>query len=196
MLGLARLPLPELADKLHDRASRSLAAVKALVARLIPPQLGAASAPESASDATGDPLQQWRQIARRNIVGVGRVLGLRQSADADDADLPVPDFRSRADQPQPRYARHAVAGGARFHRRAVAARHRAPPGARPAFNAHGNDARRPGSGLRRARSRRLPTAEHSRRCASSTRYAVSLPARPCWCCSMRPWRRSISLQCS
>jgi ATP-binding cassette subfamily C protein len=70
MLGLTHLPLRELADSLHDRASQSLTAVKVLVSHLTSPQLGAASALESASDSAGDPLQTWRQIARRNIVGV------------------------------------------------------------------------------------------------------------------------------
>ena len=42
------------------------------------------------------------------------VLGVRQPADADDADLPVPDFRSRPDQPQPRHAGDAVGSGARL----------------------------------------------------------------------------------
>lgn len=70
MLDLARLPLPELADKLQGYASRSLAMAKALVARLTPSPADADSAPVSGSDSAADPLQQWRQVARRNIVGV------------------------------------------------------------------------------------------------------------------------------
>jgi ATP-binding cassette subfamily C protein len=70
MLDLMRLPLPELADKLQGYAGQSLAVAKALVARLTSSQAHAASTPVSDPDSAADPLQRWRQIARRNIIGV------------------------------------------------------------------------------------------------------------------------------
>ena len=106
-------------------------------------------------------------------------LGLRQSADADDADLSVPDFRSRADQPQPRHAGHAVAAGARLHPGPLAARHAAPPGAGPAGDQDGDHPRRPGAGQHRHHRRRPATAATSCRCAACTRCAASSRARPC-----------------
>ena len=113
------------------------------------------------------------------------VLGVRQSADADDADLSVPDLRSRADQPQPRHAADAVDPGLRLHgvlslldmlRRQVlgrlATRLETILGG-PVLASIVNDARR------------RATAATSRRCAACTRCAASSPARRCCCCSMR-----------
>lgn len=66
MLDLTRLPPLAPADKLQAYAGQMLAAAKALFARLPTPRARAEPNPDSAAD----PLQQWRQIARRNIVGV------------------------------------------------------------------------------------------------------------------------------
>ncbi len=68
------------------------------------------------------------------------LFGIRQSLDADDADLPVSDFRSRADQPQHAHAGHALPGRARVHRRPVAVGYVAPSGAGPAGDPHGDHA--------------------------------------------------------
>jgi ATP-binding cassette subfamily C protein len=73
MLDLGRLTLPAFADRLADHAGRSLTAVKAFVSRVTSSQERmAAPAAEShkASENFADPLQHWREIARRNIIGV------------------------------------------------------------------------------------------------------------------------------
>lgn len=67
MLDRARLPLPDLADKLSGHAARLLAAASAYVSRLIAHR---DRAPQGSDESSADPLQHWRQIARRNIVGV------------------------------------------------------------------------------------------------------------------------------
>jgi ATP-binding cassette, subfamily C, bacterial len=74
MLDLARLPsLPDLADKAVVYAKPVLTGAKALSVRIVRMlERAAQSLPthDDAPDASPDPLQQWRQIARRNIIGV------------------------------------------------------------------------------------------------------------------------------
>src|SRR5688572_23223605 len=74
MFDLARLPsLPDLTDRAVVYAKPALIGAKALNARIIRTLERAAqslSRGDDAPDASLDPLQQWRQIARRNIVGV------------------------------------------------------------------------------------------------------------------------------
>jgi ATP-binding cassette subfamily C protein len=74
MLDLPRLPsLPDLADKAVVYAKPVLTGAKALSVRIVRMlERAAQSLPthDDAPDASLDPLQQWRQIARRNIIGV------------------------------------------------------------------------------------------------------------------------------
>ena len=96
------------------------------------PAAAATASPAEATAAPRDPIQQWNEIALRTFIAVGifsvfvNLLMLTMPIYLFQISDRVLTSRSLDT------LRHAVAAGLRLHRRPVAARYPAPPGARPA----------------------------------------------------------------
>src|SRR3982074_1397543 len=74
------------------------------------------------------------------------IFGRRESADAHDADVPVPAIRPRADEPQPRNTADALGSRAGVHRHPLDARPSASAGAGASCDQDGGLARRRSAG--------------------------------------------------
>ena len=160
------------------------------------PAAAATASPAEATAAPRDPIQQWNEIALRTFITVGifsvfvNLLMLTMPIYLFQISDRVLTSRSLDT------LRHAVAAGARLHRRPVAARHPAPPGARPAGDQDGDHPRRPGARQHRHDGASQRRRQHAAAAQPAPGARASSPARPCCCCSMRRWRRSISPRCS